>query len=142
VKQQSADLEDLPPLDVRPLRELDLKAPSAPGRHACLAAASGVVRRGDFVYAIGDDELFLGVFRLSDPGPGSLRRVLSGDLPTDEEERTRHKADLEALTLLPPSAARPMARCSGWDPGPARCATAASYGCSRRTAVCATSPAS
>jgi Family of unknown function (DUF6929) len=117
VKQQSADLEDLPPLDVRPLRELDLKAPSAPGRHACLAAASGVVRRGDFVYAIGDDELFLGVFRLSDPGPGSLRRVLSGDLPTDEEERTRHKADLEALTLLPPFGGAPFGALLGLGSG-------------------------
>ncbi len=104
MKQESASLEDLPALEVSPLRELDLDAPSAPGRPAHLSAASGVVRRGDFVYAIGDDELSIGVFRLSDPGPGSLRRVLSGELPVDEEERKAHKADLEALTLLPPFA--------------------------------------
>ena len=102
MKKESASLEDLPGLEVSALRELDLDAPSAPGRPAHLSAASGVARRGDFVYAIGDDELSIGVFRLSDPGPGSLRRVLSGELPVDEEERKAHKADLEALTLLPP----------------------------------------
>jgi hypothetical protein len=104
VKRSRADLEELPPLDVRPLRELDLEEPSAPGRPAHLSAASGVVRRGDFVYVIGDDELSIGVYRLTRPGPGRLRRVLAGELPTDEKERSAHKADLEALTLLPPFA--------------------------------------
>jgi hypothetical protein len=117
VKQQSADLEDLPPLDVRPLRELDLDEPSAPGRHAHLSAASGVVRRGDFVYAIGDDELSLGVFRLSEPGPGCLRRALEGELPTDEKERKAHKADLEALTLLPPFGGNPFGALLGLGSG-------------------------
>lgn len=117
MKRQAAELEDLPPLDVRELRKLDLEAPSAPGRDACLAAASGVVRRGDFVYAIGDDELSLGEFRLSDPGPGRLRRVLSGELPTDQEERKKHKADLEALTLLPPFGGHPFGALLGLGSG-------------------------
>lgn len=115
--RESAGVEDLPPLDVRALRRLDLEAPSAPGRPAHLAAASGVVRRGDFVYAIGDDELSIGVFRLSDPGPGVLRRVLSGDLPTDPAERKAHKADLEALTLLPPFEDHPFGTLLGLGSG-------------------------
>lgn len=117
MKRQSADLEDLPPLEVRALRELDLDEPSAPGRHAHLSAASGVVRRGDFVYAIGDDELSLGVFHLSDPDPGCLRRVLEGELPTDEKERKAHKADLEALTLLPPFGGHPFGALLGLGSG-------------------------
>ncbi len=117
MKRQSVDIEDLPPLDVRPLRELDLEAPSGPGRSANLSAASGVVRRGDFVYAIGDDELSLAVFRLSDPGPGKLRRVLAGELPADEDERKAHKADLEALTLLPPFEGHPFGALLGLGSG-------------------------
>jgi hypothetical protein len=102
MERQSARPEDLPPLDLRKLRELDLEEPSGPGRPAHMSAASGVVRRGDFVYVIGDDELHLGVFRLTSPEPGRLRRVLTGELPADAAERSRVKADLEALTLLPP----------------------------------------
>ena len=52
-----------------------------------MSAASGVVRRGDFVYVIGDDELHIGEFRLSSREPGRLRRVLSGELPDDRRER-------------------------------------------------------
>ncbi len=115
--RQSADVEDLEPLDVRPLRELDLARSSAPGRPAHLSAASGVVRRGDFVYAIGDDELSIGVFRLSDPGPGHLRRVLAGELPDNPRERSEHKADLEALTLLPPFGDHPFGALMGLGSG-------------------------
>lgn len=61
-----------------------------------------MIKRGDYVYVIGDDELGLGVFRLSQPGPGHLRKALQGDLPSDERERAKRKVDLEALTLLPP----------------------------------------
>jgi hypothetical protein len=44
----------------------------------------------------------VGVFRLSSAEPGRLRRVLRGDLPDDEGERSHAKPDLEALTVLPP----------------------------------------
>ncbi len=102
MKRESASPEDLPPLELRHLRDLDVDKPSGPGRPAHLSAASGVVRRGDFVYVIGDDELHLGVFTLSSGEPGRLLRVLEGDLPSDHEERSDEKPDLEALTLLPP----------------------------------------
>jgi hypothetical protein len=85
----------------------DLEEPSAPGRPAHLSAASGVVRRGDFVYVLGDDELHLGVFQLSSGAPGRLLRVLGGDLPEDHRERSGAKPDLEALTLLPPFESHP-----------------------------------
>lgn len=115
--RRTAQLEDLPPLELEPLRDLDLEEASGPGREPFLAAASGVVRRGDRVYVIGDDELSIGVFRLTDPGPGKLRRVLSGELPADEEERKSQKADLEALTLLPPFEDHPFGALFGLGSG-------------------------
>lgn len=92
--------EQLPPLELRPMRDLDLEKVSGGPSH--LSAASGVVRRGVFAYVIGDDLLDLGVFDLSGAGPGRLRQALSGDLPADEGERKHEKPDLEALTALPP----------------------------------------
>jgi hypothetical protein len=119
VEAERSRPEDLPPLELRKLRELELEEPSAPGRPAHLSAASGVVRRGDFVYVIGDDELHLGVFRLSSQRPGRLRRVLDGDLPDAGSERSKLKPDLEALTLLPPFERHPYGALLGLGSGSA-----------------------
>ena len=56
--RRAATSEDLPPLELRTLRELRLAEPSSEGRAPHVASASGVVRRGDFAYVIGaaDDE--------------------------------------------------------------------------------------
>ncbi len=95
-------MEPLAPLQLRRLRGLDLSEAPEPGGKPHVASASGVVRRGDFIYVIGDDSLFLGVFELSKPQPGTTIRVLSGDLPEGQDERSQAKPDLEALTMLPP----------------------------------------
>lgn len=95
VERHSADLEELPPLELRPLRQLNLK--SEGGSPDRLCAASGIVRRGVFAYVIGDDLRQLGVFDLSSDDPGVLRRVIA-----DPEEAAAGKADLEALTAVPP----------------------------------------
>jgi hypothetical protein len=102
VDRHSAEPEELAPLELRELRRLDVERPAGDQAPAYIAAASGVVRRGDFLYVIGDDELDLAVFRLSAGGPGELRPVFDGDLPDDPAERKRAKADVEALTALPP----------------------------------------
>lgn len=67
-----------------------------------VASASGVVRRGDYVYVIGDDMLQLAVFEIAANEPGSLLPALAGDLGDDATQRAEHKPDLEALTALPP----------------------------------------
>ena len=110
-------LETLPPLELRPLRELDLDAPPQEGRECHVSAAGGIVRRGDFIYVIGDDLLHLAVFRASDPGPGTLRRVLDGELPVDEDARKSEKPDLEALTVLPPFPTAPYGALFGLGSG-------------------------
>ena len=82
-------------------------------------SASGVVRRGDYVYVIGDDELHVGVFRLSSSEPGRLRQVLRGELPDDAGERAQAKPDLEALTVLPPFEEHPYGALLGLGSGSA-----------------------
>ena len=119
MERESATPEELPPLELRKLRDLDVEEPSGRGRPAHLSAASGVVRRGDFAYVIGDDELHLGVFQLSSRKPGRLRRVLDGDLPDDQDDRSSEKPDLEALTLLPPFEGHPYGALLGLGSGSA-----------------------
>ena len=98
----TATPEGLPALELRELRGLDLEAPPAEGLPAHVASASGIARRGEFIYVIGDDLLELAVFELAGSKPGVLRAALEGELSTDGAERAKHKPDLEALTALPP----------------------------------------
>jgi hypothetical protein len=84
------------------LRELQLTAPSQPGRPTFVSAASGLVRVRDFFYVVADDELSLGVFPVAGNAPGKLIRLLAGELPLDRDERKRKKPDFESLTFLPP----------------------------------------
>jgi hypothetical protein len=91
--------EQLPPLDLRRLRDLDLSEPPEEGRAAHIASASGIAKRGNFTYVIGDDLLEVGVFELAGGGPGTARRVFAAAAEAGGEP---DKPDLEGLTSLPP----------------------------------------
>lgn len=97
-----AQPEDLPPLDLVKLRELDVESPEREGRADHVAEASGIAKRGDWVYVVGDENLHLGVFRLSSESPGEFRKALSGELSLDPGERKGEKPDLESIATLPP----------------------------------------
>jgi hypothetical protein len=94
-----APREQLPPLELRRLRDLDLSEPRAERHPAHIASASGIAKRGNFVYVIGDDLLEVGVFELAAGEPGAARRVFGA--PTDAGGEP-DKPDLEGLTSLPP----------------------------------------
>ncbi len=79
----------------RPIRDLSIEG----GRF--ISAASGLVRTGDFIYVIADDEYELGVFPAQGDAPGHLVRFLPGELPTDPAQRKHRKPDVEALAFLP-----------------------------------------
>jgi len=102
VEDHATTPEDLSPLKLRELRSLDLAEPPAKGMAPRVVSASGVVRRGDYVYVIGDDMLQLAVFEIAANEPGRLLPALAGDLDGDSKQRGEHKPDLEALTALPP----------------------------------------
>ena len=88
-------------LATRELRPLTLTN-ATPGRPPHLSAGSGLIRRGDHIYVVGDDELDLAVFRRGDDGPGELVRLFEGALPLEGRERSSAKPDLEAVTVIPP----------------------------------------
>lgn len=90
------------------LRELRLANSATAGRPRHLSAASGLVRVGNFIYVIADDEHHLGVFRNEVPRrTGRLLRLRRGTLPVEKSARKRRKPDFEALVALPPIEAFP-----------------------------------
>lgn len=60
------------------------------------------MRVGSTLYVVADDELQLGAFSIDDDTPGTLIRMLSGDLPDCSKERKKAKPDFEMLTMLGP----------------------------------------
>ena len=88
-------------LTLTPLRELNLTTPTSIGRPLHLAAASGLVQVGDYLYVVADDEHHLGVFSATQPVAGTLVTLFEGELPDELEERKARKPDMEALVVLP-----------------------------------------
>lgn len=88
-----------------------------------VSAASGLVRAGDRLYVVPDDEHHLAVFPAAGEAPGRLERLFEGELPCDPRERKRRKPDLECAVRLPAQGAHPhgallvMGSCSK----PSRC---------------------
>lgn len=89
------------------LHTLQIDPAQHPRGMAYLSAASGLVRVRQHLYVVADDELHLGQFEdCNSPTPsavpGSLLRLLDGELPQTKKQRKAAKPDLESLALLPP----------------------------------------
>lgn len=89
-------------ITLKQLRTLDLDAPTEPGRPCYVSAASGLVRYGDFLYVVADDENHMAVFPRKGSSPGHAVRLFEGALPDEHKARKKQKPDFEALTRLPP----------------------------------------
>jgi hypothetical protein len=89
------------------VRELRVNPLDHPRGQPHLSAASGLVQVGRRLYIVADDEHHIGILDQDSAAPLRLHRVRAGVLSADRAERKRHKPDLEALALLPPSASWP-----------------------------------
>lgn len=92
------------------LRDLRVDPGLHPRGQAHLSAASGLAQAGPWLYVVADDEHHLGRFAADarQPAPVHLHRMLAGDLPQDKGQRKKRKPDLEALAVLPATAAHPQ----------------------------------
>ena len=94
-------------IEIRTLRELIVSSQSVNGSSAHVSAASGLVRLGQRLYVVADDDNHLAMFDLRDERPGRLFRLFEGELPLQAKDRKAAKADLESLMHLPSSTERP-----------------------------------
>jgi hypothetical protein len=86
----------------RPLGRLMLAAASAAGRSGHISAASGLVRVGERLYVVADDEPAMAVYDLErERLVGELVPLDQSELPLGHDERKAAKPDLESLCLLP-----------------------------------------
>ncbi|MDX2105847.1 MAG: hypothetical protein SFY67_05540 [Candidatus Melainabacteria bacterium] len=89
-------------LNITKIRDFNIE-PTRTERPDYVFAASGLVKLGDTIYVVADDELHLAEFDLKDlQKPGKWFRLLPGELPLQYKPRKKIKPDLEALTYLKP----------------------------------------
>jgi hypothetical protein len=88
------------------LRNLLVEPGTHPRGQPHLSAASGLVRAGEWLYMVADDEHHLGMIEAGRAHADfvHLHRILPGKLPQDKGKRKKRKPDLEALALLPAQA--------------------------------------
>ena len=95
------------PLIYRQVATLAIDPADHPRGLSFLSAASGLVRIGNRLYVVADDENHLGVFDADARSTGRLIRLFDGDLPESKKKRKAEKDDLESLLRLPATAAWP-----------------------------------
>jgi hypothetical protein len=83
------------------LRDLKLSGTAA-SRPDYVYSASGLVELAGELYLVADDEFHIAIFPKDPAKPGRWMRLFPGDLPLDYKQRKKEKADLEAITYLPP----------------------------------------
>lgn len=88
-------------LETRIIRELVVKDCAGGAVPAHLSAASGLVKLGDRLYIVADDETYLAMFDLSNREPGRLFPLFGGELPLRHKARKAAKPDCEAVLVLP-----------------------------------------
>jgi hypothetical protein len=89
-------------LQPRHLRKLSLDPALHPRGQPHLSSASGLVRVGERLYVVADDEHHLAVLDGSAGAALRLLRLFPGDLPQKMKARKAQKPDLETLAVLPP----------------------------------------
>lgn len=87
-------------LETEVVRTLDLAHAGGGAWH--LSAASGLVRVGDRLFVVADDENSLGIFDFAPERKGRLFRLFDGELPQGRKQRKAAKADVESLAWIPP----------------------------------------
>jgi hypothetical protein len=87
-------------LAINQLRELIIESP-LPGRPSYISAASGLVRVGNYLYVIADDEHHLAIFSHLADSAGQLLSIVDGDLPLEARARKKQKPDFETLARVP-----------------------------------------
>ncbi len=88
-------------LETRIIRELFINDAACSAGQAHLSAASGLVKLGNRLYVVADDEHHLAVFDLSNHEPGQRVPIFDGTLPLRRKARKAAKPDCEALVVLP-----------------------------------------
>jgi Family of unknown function (DUF6929) len=91
-------------LPVHERGRLRLPPPGSLDGRPHIAAASGLVRSGELVWVVADDEPTLAAFRAADAAPVELVALADEPLPAQVAERKAAKADLESLMELPDGA--------------------------------------
>jgi hypothetical protein len=67
-----------------------------------IASASALVKTGDYLLVLSDDERQIAIIEEGTEEPGTLIRVMDGTTPSSPDERANHKPDFECMAYFEP----------------------------------------
>jgi len=84
------------------LRDLSVVDNEGNERNLPIAAASALLRVGDYLLVLSDDEREMAVIEDGTDEPGTLIKVMDGTTPSSADERADHKPDFECMAHFEP----------------------------------------
>jgi hypothetical protein len=84
------------------LRDLSVLDEDGNERSLPIAAASALLRVGDYLLVLSDDERAMAVIRDGTDEPGTVIKVMEGTTPSSADERADHKPDFECMAHFEP----------------------------------------
>jgi hypothetical protein len=84
------------------LRDLSVVDEDGTERNLPIAAASALLKVGDYLLVLSDDERQMAIVEEGNDEPGTLIKVMEGGTPRGPDERAGHKPDFECMAHLEP----------------------------------------
>jgi hypothetical protein len=89
-------------IGLKKVRDLSVVDEDGNERDLPIAAASALLRVGDYLLVLSDDERQMAVIEEGSDEPGTLIRVMEGTTPSSADERADHKPDFECMAFIEP----------------------------------------
>jgi len=89
-------------IGLKKVRDLHVVDEDGNERDLPIAAASALLRVGDYLLVLSDDERQMAIFEEGSDEPGTLIKVMEGTTPSSADERADHKPDFECMAHIEP----------------------------------------
>ena len=89
-------------IGLKKVRDLHVADEDGKERDLPIAAASALLRVGDYLLVLSDDERQMAIFEEGSDEPGTLIKVMKGTTPSSADERADHKPDFECMAHIEP----------------------------------------
>lgn len=89
-------------IGLKKVRDLSVVDEDGNERNLPIAAASALLRVGDYLLVLSDDERQMAIIEDGSDEPGTLIKVMEGTTPSSADERADHKPDFECMAYIEP----------------------------------------
>jgi len=89
-------------IGLKKVRDLSVVDEDGKERYLPIAAASALLRVGEYLLVLSDDEREMAIIKERSDEPGTVIKVMEGTTPSSADERADHKPDFECMAHIEP----------------------------------------